>query len=308
MLLKELRDRGVGIMMVIHHFANPQWFTAAGGWKNRKNINAWADFAKQLVETFGTYVDSWNTFNEPNLYSSMSFVAGEFPPFKRNVVTANTVIRNMATAHNLIYDYIKLHHPEKMVGISHNCSVFEAENWLGILPAKVYDWCYMTYAENLFKKTDFFGMSYYSRIGFDPFPITYLTTPHKIATSGKSHDDMWEYYPQGLSDCILRFWKRYKKPIIITENGICTQDDTKRVMAITHYSQAVFDAIIKGADVRGYYHWSTWDNFEWSLGPTFHFGLYSCDPVTKDRKKRPSADVYSQLAFAKEIEFNEACL
>lgn len=113
-----------------------------------------------------------------------------------------------------------------------------------------------------------------------------------------------EYYPQGLEECIVRFWKKYKKPIIITENGICTKDDTKRVRAISDYMKAVSVTMARGADVIGYYHWSAWDNFEWSLGPTFNFGLYSCDPVTKERAKKPSADVYSRLAFTGEIEID----
>lgn len=301
MFLSALRERGVTVMMVIHHFANPTWFSRAGGWKNSKNVDVWIDFAQKLADTFGLYVSSWNTFNEPNLYTAMAYVAGEFPPFQKNLVSANKAIRNMASAHNRIYEYIKSKHPEKWVGISHNSCVFRSENWLGVAPAKFMDWCYMTYAENLFQKTDFFGMSYYARIGFDPFPVTYLTTPEKLRRSGRPHDDMWEYYPDGLTECIVRFWQRYKKPIIITENGICTSDDTKRVAAIADYAKAVHDAMALGADVRGYYHWTAWDNFEWSLGPTFKFGLYTCDPITKDRKKKLSADVYSALAFTKTI-------
>lgn len=299
--LRDLNARGVKIMMVIHHFANPAWFSMDGGWQNEKNIDRWIDYAKQVVETFGDYVDSWNTFNEPNLYTAMAFVAGEFPPFKKNLLKASRVIRNLAQAHDRIYDEIKKHHPEKWIGISHNCAVFEPENLLGVIPARIADWCYMTYAENLFQKTDFFGMSYYARIGFDPAPITYLTSPQKMKAMRKPHDEMWEYYPQGLEECILRFWKRYRKPIIITENGICTQDDKKRMKAIFDYMAALSNAMSKGADVRGYYHWTAWDNFEWSLGPTFKFGLYDCDPVSKDRRKKPSADVYRKLAFTRQI-------
>jgi beta-glucosidase len=301
-LLKALNDRGVRVMMVLHHYANPIWFTNNAGWYNKNNIDAWFNYAAKLIETFGPYVDSWNTFNEPNLYTGMAYVAGEFPPFKKNILKANRVIRNIAIAHNMMYDHIKKATPAKLVGISHNCTLFKAENLLGKIPAKICDWCYMTYAEDLFKKTDFFGMSYYGRIGFDPFPITYLTTPGKMEKSGKPHDDMWEYYPEGLAECIIRFWNKYKKPIIITENGICTQDDTKRTTAILDYLKALSDAMTKGADVRGYYHWSTWDNFEWSLGPTFKFGLYDCDPLTKERKKKPSADVFSRIAYTKEME------
>jgi beta-glucosidase len=300
-LLEKLAARNVKIMMVVHHFANPKWFAQNGGWLNERNIAAFLDYAKKLVATFGHYVSIWNTFNEPNLYCSMAYVEGEFPPFRKNIFSANRAIRNMAKAHSALYDILKNSSPDKPVGISHNCTLFEGNNLLGKIPAKIFDWCYMDYAEDLFKKTDFFGMSYYARIGFDPFPITYLTTPKKILQSGKRHDDMWEYYPEGLEKCILRFSKKYGKPIIITENGICTNDDQKRIAAIEDYMLAISNAMNKGATVLGYYHWSTWDNFEWSLGPTFHFGLYGCDLKTKERIKKPSADVYGRLAHSKEI-------
>ena len=300
-LLRALKQRGVKVMMVMHHFANPAWFAEVGGWQKENNIALWLDFAKQLVDTFGGYVDTWNTFNEPNLYTAMGFLAGVFPPFKKNIVVADRVIRNLAQAHNAIYEHVKKNYPEKWVGISHNCAVFKGENLLGIVPARIADWCYMVYADNLFKKTDFFGMSYYARIGFDPAPVTYITNPEKMRGSHTPHDDMWEYYPHGLEECIVRFWNRHKKPIIITENGICTKDDRKRVAAIKDYMIALSGAMSKGADIRGYYHWSAWDNFEWSLGPTFQFGLYDCDPLTKARTKKPSADIYSGLAFTKEI-------
>jgi beta-glucosidase len=175
---------------------------------------------------------------------------------------------------------------------------------LGYLPAKVVDWCYMDYAETLFLKTDFFGMSYYARIGFDPLPVTYLTSPHKLHRRRQPHDDMWEYYPRGIGECIMRFWEKYRKPIFITENGICTRNDSMRIAAIKDYIKSISESMDKGADVRAYYHWSTWDNFEWSLGPTFNFGLYSCDPLSMDRTKKPSADFYSRLAFTRELEIN----
>ena len=162
----------------------------------------------------------------------------------------------------------------------------------------------MSYAEDLFRNTDFFGMSYYGRIGFDPLPVTRITTPQKLQKNGKAFDDMWEYAPSGLYENIMRFWKKYKKPIYITENGICTADDTKRVSAIRDYMKALSQSISDGADVRAYYHWTAWDNFEWSLGPTYNFGLYSVDPVTMERKKKASADLFASIAFTGEIELN----
>jgi len=301
-LLQKLTSHGVKIMMVLHHFANPDWFAKKGGWEKAENISLWTDFAEKVVNEYGAYVTFWNTFNEPNLYTSMGWVAAEFPPFKKNLLLAKKVIGNMADAHDRMYQYIKYKFSDTMVGISHNCTIFSAENILGYLPAKFMDWCYMEYAPSLFKQTDFFGMSYYARIAHDPFPITYLLTPKKMEALGKEHDDMWEYYPQGIKECMHRYWHQYKKPIIITENGICTHDDTKRVKAIHDYIRYIHEAIQEGVDVRGYYHWSAWDNFEWSLGPTYKFGLYDCDPVTKDRSKKPSADVFAKLAHSGEIQ------
>ncbi len=301
-ILKDLRSRDVQIMMVLHHFANPQWFSKAGGWEKEENISMWCDYAKKVVDEFGQYVYNWNTFNEPNLYTSLGWIAAEFPPYKKNLWLAQKVIKNIAQAHEELYHYIKGKYPASPIGISHNCTVFKAHNLRGRIPAAFFDWCFMEYVPDLFKNLDFFGMSYYAKIEFDPFPITYLHTPHKIKELKKNHDDMWEYYPSGLGESIRRYWKKYKLPIIITENGICTDDDKKRVGAIQDYMKEIKGCMDEGITIQGYYHWSTWDNFEWSLGPSYKFGLYECDSQTKERTKKISADVFSKLAYSKEID------
>ena len=301
-LLRDLRSNDVQIMMVLHHFANPTWFSTVGGWEKEENIPMWCDYAKKVVDEFGQYVLNWNTFNEPNLYTALGWIAAEFPPYKKNLWTAQKVIKNIASAHEELYRYIKEKYPASQVGISHNCTVFKARNLTGRLPAAFFDWCFMEYAPGLFKNLDFFGMSYYAKIEFDPFPITYLHTPNKIKELKKKHDDMWEYYPAGLSESIRRYWRKYKLPIIITENGICTADDEKRVHAIQDYMKEIKGCMDEGIKVHGYYHWSAWDNFEWNLGPTYKFGLYECDLQTMQRTKKISADVFSKLAYTKEIE------
>jgi beta-glucosidase len=118
-LLTALRNRHVTLMLVIHHFANPVWFMQRGGWTKSKNIALWVDFATKLVDEYGHYVTLWNTFNEPNLYTSLSYALGQFPPYRKNIYKALQVIRNMGAAHNIVYDYIKDKHPDAQVGISH---------------------------------------------------------------------------------------------------------------------------------------------------------------------------------------------
>ena len=300
--LDDLKRRGVNIMMVLHHFTNPLWFAEKGGWEKEENIALWVDFAKKVTDEFGSYVSYWNTFNEPNVYVSGGWLMGNFPPYKSNLLTAFKVIKHLGKAHHVMYDYIKQKFPSQPVGISHNTVIFSAENILGVLPAKISDWWFMDYCLKHFSgKLDFFGLSYYAKISHDPLPITYLETPEKIKAHNKPHDDMWEYYPQGLGEVIERYWKQFHLPIIITENGICTTDDAQRISAMKDYTKVVDTCLQKGIDILGYYWWSTFDNFEWNLGPTYRFGLYETNIETKERTKRPSADVFRKLAYEKEI-------
>lgn len=300
--LEDLRARGVSIMMVLHHFTNPLWFAAMGGWEKEDNIRYWVDFSQKVVDTFGDYVLLWNTFNEPNVYASYGWITGFFPPFKINPVKAAIAVKNMGKAHDLVYDYIKYKRPDQPVGISHNAVVFSQENVLGWFPARLSDWWFMEWVPKHFEKVDFFGMSYYARLSHDPMPITYIETPEKIKNLGKRHDDLWEYHPEGLRTVIDRYWMKYKKPIIITENGVCDASDKLRQRAIYDYARVLHQALQDGIDIRGYYWWSTWDNFEWHLGPGMRFGLYETDFATMNRVKRPSAATFSKLAHYKMIE------
>ena len=294
-LFEGLQDRGVTPMLVLHHFANPSWFAVRGGWASGEALDLWLDFIDKLLAKFGHYAGSFNTFNEPNIYVTMAHLLGQFPPRGRNPVRALRVLKNMAQAHHEAVALIRSKCPGKPVGLSINTALLEGENLLGRLPAALSDWWYHEYIPSHFEGVDFFGMSYYARIGYDPLPVTVLHTPEKIAKKGVMHDDMWEYEPSGLGMNIRRFWDRYRLPVIVTENGVCSSDDALRVTAIEDYLAQILGCIQDGIDVRGYYHWSPWDNFEWNLGSSFRFGLYETDPITMDRRKRPSADRYAEI-------------
>ena len=300
--LTDLRARGVKIMMVLHHFTNPVWFARMGSWEKEENVIYWVDFSKKVVDTFGDFVSHWNTFNEPNVYASYGWLTGFFPPFRINPYLAGKVVKNMGKGHDRVYDYIKEQRPSQPVGISHNAVVFSAENVLGWFTVRLSDWWFMEWIPRHFERCDFFGMSYYARVPNDPMPITFIDTPEKMKKLGRRHDDMWEYHPEGLRTCIDRYWNKYHKPIIITENGVCDESDALRQEAIVDYAKILHQALQDGIDVRGYFWWSTWDNFEWHLGPTKRFGLYECDLDTKERRPRKSAEVFRKLVFSKMIE------
>ena len=86
-------------MLVLHHFTHPKWFVEAGSWKKGDNYKMWVDFAKKSVDKYGHLVDTWNTFNEPNVYVSNGYLMGNFPPFKKGrLLLARKVLKQMEKA------------------------------------------------------------------------------------------------------------------------------------------------------------------------------------------------------------------
>ncbi len=290
-----LRSGGVGLMFVLHHFAHPNWFEARGGWTNKNNIPPFLDYVGQCIKCFGEYVQYWNTFNEPNVYAMNAFILGNFPPFKKGrYFTANRVLDNMGEAHDIAQIMIR-EESEAPVGISLNTAFFEGANLPGRLVAAFVRWWFLDRAARPFRKCQFWGLSYYAYMLFDPFPVDAIDRVGELDRRGIRHDKMWGYKPEGLGWILRRFYKKYAKPIIITENGICTDDPQERIASIKDYLKVCHDAIRDGVDLRGYIHWSTWDNFEWHLGPTYRFGLVRVNFDTMEREMTAAGMFYEQV-------------
>lgn len=291
-----LRQKGIRLMFVLHHFAHPNWFEAAGGWTREENIPMYLEYTRQCIKHFGEYVAYWNTFNEPNVYAMNAFVLGNFPPRKKGrLLTAGRVLENMGKAHDIAYKMIRDKSKREPIGISFNTAWFEGLNLPGKAVAAFVDWWFHRYAAKPFEKCDFWGLSYYAYMPFDPFPVDAISKADKLRRLGLEHDKMWGYKPEGLLRALRRFYKHYKKPIIITENGICTDDPQLRIRAIQDYTGMCRQAIQEGIDLRGYIHWSTWDNFEWHLGPTYRFGLVRVNLETMEREMTPAGEFYAEL-------------
>ena len=97
---------------------------------------------------------------------------------------------------------------------------------------------------------------------------------------------------------ILNELKGLGKPVYITENGMATIDDHERERYLTDVLANVRLAIQDGVDVRGYFHWTNMDNFEWARGYQVQFGLIAVDRRTLERTIKPSGRLYSRIARA----------
>lgn len=291
---EKLKQRGVSLMFVLHHFAHPQWFEARGGWTSEDNIPLYLEFVRQCIRHFGEYVSYWNTFNEPNVYAMNAFILGNFPPRKKGrFFTANRVLGNMGRAHDIAFGMIR-EKSEAPIGISLNTAWFDGLNLPGKLVAALVHWWFMTRAARPFEKCDFWGLSYYAYMPFNPFPVDAISRARVLDRHQIPHDNMWGYRPEGLGKVLDMFHRKYGKPIIITENGVCTNDPAFRIQAIQDYLKVCHQAMEAGVPLLGYIHWSAWDNFEWHLGLAYRFGLVAVDPVTKDRRMTEAGRFYEQ--------------
>ena len=108
----------------------------------------------------------------------------------------------------------------------------------------------------------------------------------------------YEFWPQSLEATLKRAWEVTKGeiPLLVTENGIGTDDDEQRIEYVQAALEGVQRAIADGVDVRGYTYWSLLDNFEWAYGYRPRFGLVSVDRATFDRTPKPSAHWLGQIA------------
>jgi beta-glucosidase len=162
------------------------------------------------------------------------------------------------------------------------------------------------YHRTLEDSADFIGINFYTRdlVRFRPDPRILFGEEH-YHPEGEYSDSGWrgvysEYAPQALNQVVHEV-SVFHKPIYITENGLPDQDDDQRPRWLLGHLHELYRAIQDGCDVRGYFHWTFTDNFEWSEGWGLRFGLVELDPETQERRLRPSAAMFSEIARSNAI-------
>lgn len=129
---------------------------------------------------------------------------------------------------------------------------------------------------------DFLGVQNYTRSLFGPNGG--LPYPEGAEMTQMNY----EFYPEGLEHVIRKVAEDFKGNLIVTENGIATADDSRRVAFIEKALTGVQNCIRDGLPVKGYCHWSLMDNFEWQKGYSMTFGLIAVDRATQTRKPKES--------------------
>ena len=301
-----LRRRGIEPLVTLHHFTNPAWFTRAGGWAVKGAPARFLNYCRQVVPLLAPHVRYWFTINEPNVYVSHSYILGVWPPQEHSLLKAKAAEDNMVAAHIMAYSLIHSVYKEAgleapLVGIAQNMMAFVActQRPRDRLAAYLRDrWYNFGFLDRISRNMDFIGVNYYSRqlVELKRWGLRNLAAD--VCKSGrfpaKKNSLGWDIYPEGLFGLLVRL-KKYRVPLLIAENGICTGDDALRWEYIRAHLEVIRRAMESGAPVTGYLYWSLLDNFEWDKGFSPRFGLVEVDYATYQRTARESARKYGRV-------------
>ena len=293
-VLAACRERGLTPVVTFHHFTTPQWLARRGGWEAPDAPERFARFVERAVAHLGDLVGWACTLNEPNVIGVMGFTLGEFPPGVRDDLARHLAV-NEATvrAHRLAVEALRSGPGDFPVGLT--LSMAELRSVDG--GEALRDAAQQVLEDTFLDATggdDFVGVQCYTRLTFGPDG---LVRP----AGGRLTQMGYEYAPEVVAHTVRRAAAATGLPVVVTENGIGTDDDAERIEFLRAALTSLQGCLADGVDVRGYFVWSLLDNFEWNLGYGPTFGLCGVDRTTMERRRKPSADWMAAVARANRL-------
>ena len=312
-VIQALRRRGLEPVVTLHHFTNPAWFGHTGGWLRPDAPRLFARHVEHVARRLAPDVRYWLTINEPTVLVAQGYLNGAWPPFRRSAWRAALrACRNLARAHVAGHRALHRCRADCLVGFAHSAPWVEPcdpASRRHRIAARIRDlilnraFFAMIGARPRWRPKvplDFIGLNYYTRAvirssGWSPRGLLghACHLPHH-ADQGPLSTIGWEIYPTGLL-AVLRRFATFGLPLLISENGIATDDEHLRETFLVEHLEQLPIALGEGVDVIGYLYWSLMDNFEWDHGTAPRFGLAAVDPATQERRPRPAAARFAEI-------------
>lgn len=317
-IVRELVRRNMMPLVTLHHFTDPAWLSERGGWENDETPGLFAVYTNKVVEALKEYVTLWFTINEPNVYTWGGYLGGGFPPGKNDLDTAFHVLANLLRGHAAAYRTIHQVQKQARVGVAHHFRGFEPARrnfppdiWMAnLLRGSFSEAVPLALVDGRFRfalrslsipevagTQDFFGINYYTadQVAFSPlakddfFTRRFYPAEAVLSEGGYIANLPGEFFR------LLKWAERFKMPLLISENGIEDSKDQVRPRYLIEHLHQVWRAVNYNWPVKGYFHWSLVDNFEWERGWSQRFGLWGLDIQTQARIRRKSVDVYAEI-------------
>jgi beta-glucosidase len=302
-VLEACRKRELLPIVTYNHFTVPRWFAMRGGWEVKDSADLFARFCDRATRSLGHLIGMASTFNEANIHLLAKLLRmGATPEYRaartRMIAAAATATMSPAfssllyadadkidpqlmDAHAKGYQAIKAGPGDFPVGVTLSTQQIEAVGENSLAPAIEK----MVYGRwwDAANASDFVGVQTYTRVRLDAKGVVPPPIGTEMTAAG------YEYHPAALGATIRYAARHTNRPIYVTETGIATDNDARRVAWIDETLAQVAACLDAGIDVRSYIYWSLLDNFEWSSGYGQHFGLVSVDRATFKRTPKPSA-------------------
>lgn len=307
-IFKKVKQRNMKIMLSLFHHSVPKWIQHKGGWTNPETKKHFVHFSQKIIQEFHTDVTYWITINEGNIFATLAYTVGMWPPGDKRAATSlltfgpflgDTVLAMdlMAESHNEIYDWAHKTYPSIRMGIAHNMAYYTGKNFFNKILATFTDALMNWRFPNLIKgRMDFFGFNYYGAEWIRGTAVD-IDPEEEYSEAGRA------IYPTGLYKTLKEIGERFPKiPVIITENGISDETDILRGAYLIEHLRAISQAKAEGVPVEGYIFWTLSDNMEWADGYCPKFGLVAVDRKNNlTRIPRPSFELFKQIASTKTI-------
>ena len=289
--LDELRRRKIEPVVTLLHFTLPVWFAGKGGFEKRANVKYFVRFAEKIMSELGNSVRFIITINEPEVYGFESYYLQNWPPNQSSLWKVWRVANNQATAHRKAAKALHAMNRRYKIGFAKSSVFFFPGDtaWLSRLSANVFQYFQDDYfIKKYIRHCDFLGVNYYQSQRLFGYRV------HNSETAEYSDVD-WMLAPADIEYALERLYRKYKKPLMITENGLADADDEHRQWWIKETIIGMEKALKQGVELIGYFHWSLLDNFEWAYGKWPRFGLVAIDYKTGQRTLRPSAAWFGRV-------------
>jgi beta-glucosidase len=289
--VRELKRHGIEPVITLFHFTLPVWFAEKGGFEKRRNIHYFVRFAEKILRELGADITYIITLNEPEIYAFEGYYRGDWPPNLRGKGWKLwRVMNNLARAHNKVAQMAHNLSRRYKVSIAKNSVYFYPgdDAWLSRKSAEIFQYFQDDYfITKIIKTCDFLGVNFY---------FSNRVYGYRVHNPEERVSDLgWDLSPDHIQFDLERLYEKYKKPIIITENGLADIEDVNRRWWLAKTLVGMQTAMKNGVKLEGYLHWSLLDNFEWDKGHWPRFGLIAVNYKTYERTLRPSAEWFSKV-------------
>lgn len=311
------KKNGIEPVVTLHHFSSPAWLISKGGWEADTTPADFARYTRYVLERMGPELSYICTINEANMGIQVAAIAQQY---MKQMMSSNVQMgldleklmagqalaaaENMAVfgteqpqcftsprtphgdeiviaAHKEARAVIRELCPAAKVGLTLSLYDIQAQPGGEEIAAKKWVDEFAHYLPAI-SDDDFLGVQNYTRCRIGPEGELPAVKNAELTQMD------YEFYPDGLEHVLRRVAREFTGELLVTENGIATGDDARRVAYIRAATDGVARCVTDGLPVKGYFYWSLLDNFEWQKGYGITFGLIAVDRATQHRTPKSS--------------------